>query len=717
MFQVSVITPVAKNDVHFLEEQFEILSKQLFSNFEWIIITDGEFNDDLNYLSNKNADFFITIIQNQNEAGVAGAKNTGINAATGEYLYFLDSDDLITEYTLFCLVENLKSEIPDVVIGPQKKITKKPAFSDAYHTLLKRLINSRNNKTLEAKPKQYRNSSTNILFKKSFLEENYIIFDPTLKLYSDIPFNFQSFDRADKVLFDPDSYYLKRVRSDSIRYPSLYQSNKDELSDELPLAYKKAREKLTTDKMKLVLDKKLINAYYYKYVRDIYLKYQKNTVVMKNWVNALKLVEKEALKKSKLSARLEIKTLTMGMPKLAKLMAMTRITVSSVKTFRKKPRKFKVFVYKSLLTKLPLKKNKILYESFLGRNYSDSPKYIYKYIDENHKQDYKNVWIFSDERNDLNHLNHKVKRFGIKYFYHLATSKYIVNNMRQPVWFHKREGQVFLETWHGTPLKKLVFDMEDVHSANPNYKRDFYLQSRDWDYLVSANKYSSDIFRRAFLFDNELLEYGYPRNDILYNPDKDSISEKVKSKLGIPLNRKVVLYAPTWRDDEYYKPGQYKFKLELDLKRLKKELGNEYYFILRTHYFIADNLDIDGVEDFVYNGSHYDDIAELYLISDILITDYSSVFFDFANLKRPILFFTYDLDKYKDTLRGFYLDHETEWPGPTLLTNDQVINTLKNLEIEYAPYMKKLETFHGEYCEWDNGLASKNIAEKVIIRS
>src|SRR5690606_37585013 len=126
-----------------------------------------------------------------------------------------------------------------------------------------------------------------------------------------------------------------------------------------------------------------------------------------------------------------------------------------------------------------------------------------------------------------------------------------VSNMRQPLHLIKRKGNVFLETWHGTPLKKLVFDMKDVYSANPNYKEHLYKQSRAWDYLISPNEYSSKIFRRAFKFDKELLEYGYPRNDILYAPDKEERARSIKKSLGIPLDKKVILYAPTWRDDQY----------------------------------------------------------------------------------------------------------------------------------------------------------------------
>src|SRR5699024_1230145 len=148
------------------------------------------------------------------------------------------------------------------------------------------------------------------------------------------------------------------------------------------------------------------------------------------------------------------------------------------------------------------------------------------------------------------------------------------------------------------------------------------------------------------------------RNDILYNKNNDRDINHLKSKMNLPLDKKIILYAPTWRDNEFYGKGKYKFNLKLDLERLRREVGNEYIVILRIHYLVATHIDISNFEGFAYDMSFYSDIGELYLISDLLITDYSSVFFDYANLKRPILFYTYDIDVYRDTLRGFYIDME-----------------------------------------------------------
>jgi CDP-glycerol glycerophosphotransferase len=294
----------------------------------------------------------------------------------------------------------------------------------------------------------------------------------------------------------------------------------------------------------------------------------------------------------------------------------------------------------------------------------------------------------------------------------VARSKYWVINGRQTDILTKRDGQEIVSTWHGTPLKKLGLDIGDVYTRNPMIKQSYIDISRKWDYLISPNRYTTEILKSAFGYQKEIFETGYPRNDILYNADEDKINQ-VKSSLNIPKDKKVILYAPTWRDDEFEENGDIRFELKLELDKLKKELGDEYIILIRTHYFVADKIDLKGADDFVFNVSKYDDIAELYLISDILITDYSSVFFDYANLRKPILYYTYDLEKYENVLRGFYIDIHEDVPGPLLKTTDEVIDAIKNIESLKSEYQEKYDKFYERFCSIEDGNASKRIVEKV----
>jgi len=387
-----------------------------------------------------------------------------------------------------------------------------------------------------------------------------------------------------------------------------------------------------------------------------------------------------------------------------------------LKIILKNKRAFAKFLYTHTFLSQPMMDNWILLESFLGKNYSDSPKYIYEYLAKNYPGKYKFIWVIDKKNTKIPYKHTKVKRFGIRYCYYLARCKYYVFNGRQPEWMKKREGNIFLQTWHGTPLKKLVFDINDISSASPKYKQQVFKQSRAWDYLIAPNAFCSETFRRCFMFENEMLETGYPRNDILNDPNRDAIAIKIRIKIGIPTNKKTILYAPTWRDDEFYTKGQYKFELHLNLQTLRQQLGDEYVILLRTHYFIADVLDVSAYKGFAYNLSRYDDISELYLISDILITDYSSVFFDYANLKRPMLFFTYDLEKYRDVLRGFYFDIEKVVPGPLLYTTEEIVEAVKNIDSVFDEYSQRYQEFYQRFCEWEDGHATEKVVKSVFVK-
>ena len=256
--------------------------------------------------------------------------------------------------------------------------------------------------------------------------------------------------------------------------------------------------------------------------------------------------------------------------------------------------------------------------------------------------------------------------------------------------------------------------MDDITSASQNHKTLFYKHCREWNYLISANRFSTDVFERAFVYDRDkILEYGYPRNDILYADNKEEIAAEVKKELGIPEGKRVILYAPTWRDNQFYDRGKYKFTLALDLGRLQKEFGEDSVVLLRTHYYIADILDLTEYEGFVYNGSQYEDVSRLYLASDICITDYSSVFFDFANLKRPILFYAYDFDEYADEIEAciwiWRKNFRVRFSAPTM-----PLSMLYIIWMQLRKLTKSATKNFTRFCSVDDGHASERVIEKVF---
>lgn len=561
-------------------------------------------------------------------------------------------------------------------------------------------------------------SVLSVLFRRDFLNENGIHFDNELIYYSDLPFMTEVLQKGQLFLYNSSSIYIKRNHNDPIHEPSLSQRQDERKFDEYIRSFEEARKKVPQKGiLDYVLTRKIID--YYAGYASIKLRRDTTGVWMGRYFDRIKELfltfDKCHFKPLKKYKKRAVKALLKGDAKDCQSVTNRYLANNKIKRFLTKKGELYRFLYKYVFSKKKIEDNYVMFESFFGKSYSDSPKYIYEYLMKNYQdKGYKCIWSYSDKKFKLPYGGKCVKRYGLMYSYYVAKSKYFVYNVRQPYWYKKRKGQVFLETWHGTPLKKLFFDMDEVYSASPLSKKQVYTQSKEWDYLIAPNYFSSKIFRSCFAYENEMLETGYPRNDIMHSENREEIAERVRKKLKIPDDKKTILYAPTWRDDEYYGKGKYKFTLQLDLERMKKELGGEYVILLRTHYYIADSLDITGVEDFAINVSKYNDISELYLISDILITDYSSVFFDYANLKRPMLFFTYDLEKYRDILRGFYIDIEEELPGPLLYTNDDVLGAFKRLPEIIEENKEKYERFYEKYCGIEDGHAAQKVVEKMF---
>ncbi|CAM3980980.1 CDP-glycerol glycerophosphotransferase family protein [Mesobacillus zeae] len=376
--------------------------------------------------------------------------------------------------------------------------------------------------------------------------------------------------------------------------------------------------------------------------------------------------------------------------------------------------------YKLLFTLvglLPADRKLVMFESYLGKQYSCNPRAIYEYMRVN-KPEYKLYWsIDSRYTETFKELDIPyIKRFSIKWLFCMARAGYWVTNSRMPLWIPKPKHTVYLQTWHGTPLKRLAQDMKEVHMPGTNteaYKEEFYRESRNWDFLISPNAYSTEIFRRAFQYDKQILETGYPRNDMLLSPEKERLAQEIKRKLKLPMHKKVVLYAPTWRDNQYYEKGRYKFDVQLDLKEMQRELGEDYVILLRMHYLVAENLDLKPFHGFAYDCSNYVDIRDLYLISDLLITDYSSVFFDFANLWRPILFYVYDIEIYRGELRGFYFDLEKNAPGPLVTTTVEIIDYIKTLDLD-THNNQDYQKFHDHFCHFETGESTRKVVGSVF---
>ena len=378
-----------------------------------------------------------------------------------------------------------------------------------------------------------------------------------------------------------------------------------------------------------------------------------------------------------------------------------------------------IFFYKLFCRIFTFKPNWIVFESSLFRNYTGNPRYIYeKMVELGLDQKYKLFWIFKDlddARLDLipgEFTPIKYKTF--KFFKVFASASFIVSDSRLPKYLYKKKKCTYIQTWHGTPLKKLALDMKAIDMGGSNdiktYHKNFKKSSSLWDLFISQNPFSSETFHRCFAYDGPMLEIGYPRNDKLVETTPSQIYE-LKRKMQLPLNKKIILYAPTWRDNQFYKQGEYKFASAMDFDLLREKLSDDYVMIVKYHYLIKDSVDWSKYEGFVYQYGEECDIADLYLVSDMLITDYSSVMFDYSVLRRPMIFFAYDIDEYMNDLRGFYFDFRAEAPGPIVENNDDLVDAILNYSAD--EWSEKAQAFYHKYNPWDTGEASAKVVELI----
>ena len=369
---------------------------------------------------------------------------------------------------------------------------------------------------------------------------------------------------------------------------------------------------------------------------------------------------------------------------------------------------------------IPANEKIILFESGNGRNYSGNPRYIYEEIlNQGLNDEFKCVWSLIDTDIKIPGNPVKVRRSYFKFLYYTLRSGAWIFDARHLYYLRKNKKAKYVQTWHGTPLKKLALDMEymDMNGSQDieRYHQEFRDNSLLWQYLISQNPFSSEIFRSAFDFKGEMLEIGYPRNDILINRNNAEDIDEIKGRFNIPKDKKIILYAPTWRDNQYHDNNEYKFATEMDFDKMHKELGDEYTLIVKFHYLVKENIDWSRYDNFVIECDAEWDIQELYLISDMMITDYSSVMFDYSILKRPMIFFAYDLDNYKNNLRGFYFDMFEEVPGPICQTNEEMIKFIKNYtEEDYqTQFGEKYKKWSEKFNPFDDGNASKKVIELI----
>lgn len=694
---VSIIIPVFNAGKH-IKETLKSIEKQLFNGkIEVILINDGSEDNSVTQIK----EFIETSIKDNItykmfddgvNKGQGARRNYGIDVATGEAIIFLDSDDLLTNEALKIAYERLKGTSENdfvifewayyypesgktIYVNKEKYLNKKVLYRETCEMLL----------TCSTY------FTVNKMYKKEFLDKHNIRYGEGY-IYEDLVFYVRSVLNANRIPVISNILYKVRVHnesttktdSDSLKHRDSFLAAIEDASKELHHGYrheftpyhvnkyfiyrtmlygerrlpndKKIRDEFIRSSMQIInkyspntaTPNKIIPFYDYVFNKDII----KNTEVKKikkiyrlHKENKLNFYQsREIEKKLKLQ---KVKNSLNNNFYLKPLIYNARRKVHS-KRSKSKQKEIKSYMSKEI------KRKSIL---MLGFDYSftGNSKYLFEYLKDKYTSDFLKIATFDINVPEEYRIIPRSKEF----FDTLYTSNVIIGESWIPLAFRKKEGQIWIQLWHGTPFKKMLFDTNEIKmvSLNPNHKVQQKKDIARWDYLLSDSKAAKEKFQSSFDIDeSKILNSGYPRNQwLIENKDNDKLINEIKIKNNIPLDKKVILYAPTWRDYNYkINESNKKKKYMADFNKLLSNLGNDYVIINKAHSMDSQpswNLGIKNVVT-VNNSTN---IQELIISSDVIVTDYSSIFFDAIHIKKSFYFLIKDFPDF-DLVRGVYHD-------------------------------------------------------------
>ncbi|MEC5424034.1 CDP-glycerol glycerophosphotransferase family protein [Virgibacillus sp. C22-A2] len=357
---------------------------------------------------------------------------------------------------------------------------------------------------------------------------------------------------------------------------------------------------------------------------------------------------------------------------------------------------------------LPIKHNKIFLFSYYGSQYGCSPKYITKYIVDHYpEQTFDLVWAFNDPASKEQLIGvRKVKTMSLKYFYELCTSKVVITNFRTTNLFVKRKRQYYIQTWHSSlRLKQIEKDTEDT--LPDNYVEMAKKDSRKCDLLLSGCSYSTDIFRRSFWYEGEIFEQGIPRNDVLFE-DNVHLRHKILKSLGVSSKANIILYAPTFRKDNQV--DIYNLDYEKIIEELHIRFGGNWTFLVKLHPHLISQSSELVYGDQVIDVTEYDDIQELLGISDVLITDYSSLMFDYALTGLPCFLYVPDVIDYLKNDRKLYFNL-TDLPFYHATTINELLLRIESFDS--VDYRRRLQEFSTSIGSYERGRATEYLLKQI----
>jgi CDP-glycerol glycerophosphotransferase len=368
-------------------------------------------------------------------------------------------------------------------------------------------------------------------------------------------------------------------------------------------------------------------------------------------------------------------------------------------------RSTKMSAYNKFFVRLPIRRGTIVFESHLGKQYSDNPKYIYEELRRSGAK-YTAIWSYAGSPAGYPKDAKLVRRGSWSYYLALARAQYWVDNQGFPREAVKRPQTTYIQTWHGSAYKLMGVDAPETKRGTRAQRARLQEMVDRFDHFLIRSEQDAHTLVKGLGVRADLIRSGYPRNDALINREDPAALRK---KLKLTDGRKVVLYAPTFRTDPNGRP-QKRLEMPFDLERFAHELGETHVLLVRPHY-LSTVVVPPSLSGTVRNVADVDDVTSLLLLTDTLVTDYSSIMFDYALLDRPMVFFAPDLDEYVRS-RGAYFDLKEHAPGPVVAEPDELFAALRDLDRD--TYAKQRRAFVERFGEYDQGTAAKQVVERFF---
>ncbi|WP_343243483.1 CDP-glycerol glycerophosphotransferase family protein [Streptomyces sp. SID8499] len=711
--RISVIVPIYQVQ-SFLPECLDSILEQSFGDIEVIAVNDcspdrcGEIVDEY-----AKADDRVRALHLPENVGLGRARNAGMEIARGDYLFFLDSDDTLTPGSLQLIADRLaQTSDPDVLIFDYARTF---WWGGVTRNSLASVFQSEGPEVFTAKQRPEFLTLLmvvwNKVYRRDFVEERGFQFPPGY--YEDTPWTFPVLMSAGRIaaLDHVVVHYRQRRQGNILRTVSRkhfdifaqyervfsFMDSDPSLAEWRPRLFSQmidhfiailAKNNRVPDELRAEFFAKA-HRHYQRYLPVGYVRPGGETGIRHALIarNAYPVYQ-------------TLKVANQGRRKVRKTVRATRKKVAGKRLERH---------YEAAL-KQPVDQNLAVYSSYWGRGYVCNPAALHAKAQEIAPH-VKGVVVAKQE---------EVKKLppGVdyvipgteEYWEVMARAKYFFNNVNFEDRFVKRPGTVHVQTQHGTPLKRMGVHLLQYPVAAKGMNFSKLLQRSDrWDYCISSNRFSSEIWERAYPCSFAPLESGYPRNDVFYTATAADV-RRLRKKIGIPQGKTAVLYAPTHRD---YTKG---YVPQLDAARLANALGDDFVVLMRGHHFYEQTAELRALQASarIIDVTSYTSSEELQLAADVLLADYSSIMFDYANLDRPIVIYANDWDAYKIS-RGVYFDLLEEPPGHVARTQDELHDIFVSGAWKDERSDALRDTFRRKFCEYDDGRAAERVIRQVIL--